>query len=138
MSPENKTAWDLYDLAEPKLKAFTRSAVRMKVLLNLLEEEKNVGGLEKELGIRTSTILHSIKEMIEEDIMAKTTKGYALTNVGRIQALVLDELVSTIVTLDQHKDFWLTHDISGIPNLSLKKWACSVGQRLWKEIPHQS
>jgi len=87
----------------------------MKVLLNLLEEEKNVGGLEKELGIRTSTILHSIKEMIEEDIMAKTTKGYALTNVGRIQALVLDELVSTIVTLDQHKDFWLTHDISGIP-----------------------
>jgi len=121
MNPEEKTTWNLYDLAEPELKAFTRSAVRMKVLLNLLEGEKNVGKLEKELGIRASTILHSIKEMIEEDIMAKAGQGYALTNIGRIQALILDDLVSTIVTLDQHQDFWLTHDISGIPTPLLKE-----------------
>jgi len=66
------------NLAEPKLKAFTRSAVRMKVLLNLLEEEKNVGGLEKELGIRTSRILHSIKEMIEERHHGQNNQGLCI------------------------------------------------------------
>ena len=35
--------------------------------------------------------------------------------------MLLDELVSAIVALDQRKDFWLSHDISAIPNHLLSK-----------------
>ena len=115
MNSKDETACDKYDLAEDKLKSFTRSAVRTKVMLCLLAGDLNVRSLETELGTRASTILHTVKDMIEENVVAKTPQGYALTNVGRIQALLLAELMNTITVLDEHQDFWLTHDISGIP-----------------------
>ncbi len=108
-------ACDKYDLAETKLKAFTRSAVRTKVMLCLLERELNAGDLEKEIGLRATTILHSLKELSEEKLVIKKDRGYRLTNIGRIQALILEELISTIVVLDRHWDFWMTHDLSDIP-----------------------
>jgi predicted transcriptional regulator len=108
-------ACDHYDLAENQLKAFTRSAVRTKIMLRLMNVEMTAGELEKDMNIRASTILHAMKELISEDLAKKTGRGYSLTNVGRVQALLLDELVNAIVILDQQKNFWLTHDISGIP-----------------------
>lgn len=107
--------WDRYEQAEAQLKSFTRSAVRSKVLLCLLNGEMTAGELEKEMGIRASTILHSVKEMTDADLVARGARGYVLTSVGRIQALLLDILVNTILTLDEHHDFWMTHDMSGIP-----------------------
>jgi len=104
-----------FDLAEAKFKSFTRSAVRSKVLLCLMSGEKAIGELEDEMDLRSSTILHSIKDMIESCLVAKTSQGYALTSIGMIEARMLDNLVSTMVTLDQHRDFWLNHDLSGIP-----------------------
>ena len=115
MNSKDETACDKYDLAEDKLKSFTRSAVRTKVMLCLLAGDLNARSLETELGTRASTILHTVKDMIEENVVAKTPQGYALTNVGRIQTLLLAELMNTITVLDKHQDFWLTHDISGIP-----------------------
>ncbi len=109
------SACDKYDLAETKLKAFTRSAVRTKVMLCLLEKELNAGELEKKMGLRATTILHSLKELSEEKLVTKRDRGYQLTNIGRIQALILEELIGTIVVLDLHWDFWMTHDLSDIP-----------------------
>jgi len=76
--------------------------------------------LEKIIAIRTSTILHSIRDLMENNLVNKTARGYSLTNVGRMQALMLDELVNTIITLNNYRDFWLGHDMSGIP-LELQK-----------------
>ncbi len=104
-----------FDLAEEQLKAFTRSAVRTKIMLCLMDKEMSAGELEKEMGIRVSTILHSMKEMIADDLAKRSPRGYSLTNIGKIQALLLNELVSAIVALDQRKAFWLSHDISAIP-----------------------
>ncbi len=107
---------DKCDLAEAKLKAFTRSAIRTKVMLCLLEDEQDACKLGSEIGVRPTTIHHSIKGMIEENLVAKNDIGYELTNMGRIQALILEKLVSTALALNQHRDFWLDHDISGIPS----------------------
>lgn len=118
-------AGDKYDLAETKLKAFTRSAVRTKVMLCLLEGgqnageqnagELNAGELEMEMGLRATTILHCLKELSEEKLVTKRDRGYRLTNIGRIQAIILEELIGTIVVLDRHWDFWMIHDLSDIP-----------------------
>jgi predicted transcriptional regulator len=110
-----------FDLAEEQLKAFTRSAVRTKIMLCLMDRELSGGDLEKEMDIRVSTILHSMKEMIDDDLAKRTPGGYSLTNIGKIQALLLDELVSAIVALDQRKGFWLSHDLRSIPNDLLSK-----------------
>jgi len=130
MNSMTKSACDRFDLAEAKLKSFTRSAVRTKVMLCLMSGEKEVGELEEEIGLRSSTILHSIKEMIEASLIKRTGEGYALTNIGKIQALLLNELVSTIVALDLHQEFWLTHVLSGIPTKLLVK----IGKIVTSEI----
>ncbi|VVB70789.1 Methanogenesis regulatory protein FilR1 [uncultured archaeon] len=104
-----------YDLAEGRIKAFTRSSIRAKVILCLKDGPKTAADLESMIGIRTSTILHSVKDMVEADLVVRTNNGYSLTNIGKIQALLLDDLVSCIVALDEHKDFWQSHDIGSIP-----------------------
>ena len=115
------SAWGYYDLAENQLKAFTRSAVRTKIMLRLKDEGLSSGILEKEMNIRASTILHAMKEMIDAGLVSKKETSYSLTTIGKIQTILLDELVAAIVLLDQHEDYWLSHDISAIPEELLAK-----------------
>lgn len=110
------TVCDDFDLAEDLLKGFTRSAIRTKVLLSLRDGELTAGDLERSLGTRASTILHTVKDMIEAGTVVRTLRGYRLTNAGRIQALMLSRLLSAIVVLENYRDFWMTHDISAIPD----------------------
>lgn len=124
-----------YDLAEEQIKAFTRSSVRAKVFLCLKDGPKTVRYIEKAIGIRTSTILHSVKEMIEAGLIKRTSDGYRLTNIGEIQAVLLDDLVSCIVALDEHKDFWQSHDISGIPIHLRKKIGMLTDSEVFKDGP---
>lgn len=119
-----------YDLAEDQIKAFTRSGIRAKIMLCLTEGSKTAAEMERLLGTRATTILHAIKEMIEADLVEKTASGYTLTNIGYIQAHVLDDLVSCIAALEEHRGFWLTHDINGIPANLQKK----LGQLTQAEI----
>jgi len=113
--------FNLFDQAEKQLKALTRSKVRTNIMLCLEDGEKNVGALEKEIGTRATTILHAMRDLIDADLVTRTEKGYTLTNIGRVQTLLINELVSAIMIFDQHKDYWLTHDISGIPEELLSR-----------------
>ena len=106
---------DKYDLAEEHLKSFTRSKVRTKVLLSLLEDEMSASDLESKLGSRVTTVLHAIKEMIESDLVGKSTRNsYYLTNLGKMQGYRVVHAINSALVLEDHKTFWLTHDISGI------------------------
>jgi predicted transcriptional regulator len=123
------------DLAEDRLKAFTRSAVRTKTILCLVEKEMDSGDLERKIGIRASTILHTLKDMIEEDLAFKSKRGYALTNIGRIQAMLLDDLVGAVASLNQHREFWLNHDLGGIPPELQKKIGMLAQSEIIKGSP---
>lgn len=62
-----------------------------------------------------------MKELIDDGLAKRTDLGYSLTNIGKIEALLLNELVAGIAILNKYKNFWLTHDISGIPPELLNK-----------------
>lgn len=105
-----------YDLAEEHLKSFTRSKVRTKVLLSLLDGDMTASELEQKLGSRVTTILHAIKEMTESDLIERGTQSsYSLTNLGKMHGQGLIHAINFALVLENHKKFWLTHDISGIP-----------------------
>ncbi|MDF0592138.1 winged helix-turn-helix domain-containing protein [Methanotrichaceae archaeon M04Ac] len=110
-----------YDLTEEYLKGFTRSKVRTQVILSLLEGEMSASELEKKLGARVTTILHSIKDMMASDLVEKSTQNsYSLTNLGKMQGYRLMDAIDFALVQEQHKKFWLTHDIAGIPSHLLK------------------
>jgi predicted transcriptional regulator len=112
---------DRYDIAEDALKSFTRSKVRTKILLCLNEGAKSTSDLEKEMGIRNTTILHAIREMTDSDLVIRTDHGYCLTNLGKMQAYMLTDMIDFVLVLEKYGDFWLTHDISAIPESLLTR-----------------
>jgi predicted transcriptional regulator len=71
--------------------------------------------------------------MMDAGLVKRTSEGYELTNMGKIQAILLDDLVSCIVALDEHKDFWQSHDISGIPINLQKKIGMLAGSEVFKD-----
>jgi predicted transcriptional regulator/CheY-like chemotaxis protein len=101
--------------AVKKIRIFASSELRMNILLSLKNAEKDVSNLQKELGGRNTTILHAIKDMSDSNLIKKNRQGYILTNLGKIKASVLDNVISIFENLEENPGFWLNHDISSIP-----------------------
>lgn len=112
---EMSSTCDRYDLSESRLKVFVRSAMQNKMMLCLLENDRDAEELENQMRVRSATIQRTLSEMGKEKLVVKTDLGYELTNIGRVQALILEKLVGTLNALDQHRDFWLNHYLLGIP-----------------------
>ncbi|MDY6865242.1 MAG: winged helix-turn-helix domain-containing protein [Halobacteriota archaeon] len=113
--------YSVYEKSSDWLRLLARSEIRIKLLMILNEENMKLGQLRDYLNLTSSTILHAMKDMEDEELLENTDEGYALTNIGKIQALMISDLIKTITVLTKNKDFWLTHDISGIPDYLLKR-----------------
>lgn len=120
-----------YDLAEDYLKGYTRSKIRTQVILGLLDGEMSASELEKTLGVRVTTILHAIKDMTASDLVEKGIENnYSLTNLGKMQAYRLADAIDFALVQQEHKKFWLTHDITGIPPYMIR----SIGMLAQSEM----
>jgi predicted transcriptional regulator len=93
-----------------------KSELKTSVLLSLLESGKKITELEKEIQTRGTTILHALKELEQIELTTKSSGVYKLTQLGIIEAQICKMCYLSCKTLDKHRDFWLTHDVSGIPS----------------------
>jgi len=89
--------------------------------MSLHERTKRLNELNEELGIRNTTIMHALSDLTSWDFINKREKRYELTSIGFVNALLLKDMFSANEVLSKQKDFWLKHDISGIPQYFLKK-----------------
>ena len=67
------------------------------------------------LGLHQSSVSHALKKLHLEDLVIKKGKSYRLSNVGSIQKNTLEWMGKTLRCLKDHRDFFLSHDLSGIP-----------------------
>lgn len=105
-----------YDKSGEWLRTIASSSVRTKIFQSLNEEEKDLSHLKSELDLGGPAILHAMKDLEAGQLVEKSDYGYyRLTNIGKIQAILLTDLIRTISVLSIDRDFWLTHDINGIP-----------------------
>jgi len=121
MSSKDVSPEDKYDIAETQLKSFTRSKVRTKIMLCLKDADMSAAELEKEIDVRNTTILHAIKDMSKSELVVRTDDGYGLTNLGKMQAYLLEDLINVALVMNEYQDFWLSHDITGIPPYLLQQ-----------------
>jgi len=112
------------------VRAFASSELRMNILLCLKNESKDIKDLQQELGGRNTTILHALKDMSDSNLVARDRDGYKLTNLGKIKAHLLSEILRTLNGLEERPGYWLNHDISGIPPMLLER----IGMLLQSEI----
>jgi len=90
--------------------------------MSLYDDKKSVGHLRDELEISSTTAIHALKELEKYNLTFQDKdKNYLLTNIGRIIAVKLLDFNDAAEVLEKHKEFWLEHDMSGIPEHLIEK-----------------
>ena len=98
------------------------SELRRGILVSLREGKKALSELRTELEISSTTAIHALRELEKEHLVFQDEhRDYALTKIGEVIALKLSDFIDAIKVLKKHEDFWLTHDLSGIPPHLLEK-----------------
>ena len=104
------------------LRLATCSELRRGILISLREGKKALSELRTELEISSTTAIHALRELEREHLVFQDEhRDYALTKIGEVIALKLSDFIDAIKVLKKHEDFWLTHDLSGIPLHLLEK-----------------
>ena len=98
------------------------SDLRRGILLSLRGREKALSELRNELNVSSTTAIHALRDLEKDNLISQDeNRNYGLTKIGEIIALKLVDFIDAIGMLKKHEDFWLTHDLSGIPQHLLEK-----------------
>jgi predicted transcriptional regulator len=101
------------------------SDLRKKLLLALKNGTPSLAGLREATGVGSTAVIHALRELEKEHLTFQDGKrNYLLTSTGKIVALHVESFVQTANVITQFGKFWLEHDLSGIPEDSLKNIGC--------------
>lgn len=116
-----RKGYSIYEGTGDLLKFITSSGVRIKMMIGLMEGCKTSGQLRDEIGVSSSTVIHAARDLEKEGLLVEKEDGYHLTSVGSVISSKIYELIRTMATLEKHRDFWLSHDVEGIPEKFLDR-----------------
>ncbi len=92
------------------------SELRRKILVALMDGKKALSELRKTLEVSSTTAIHALRDLEKNKLIFEDEKrNYGLTKIGEIIALKIVDFVDAVDVLQKHEEFWLTHDLSGIP-----------------------
>ena len=110
------------------------SDLRTKIIIRLYHDKKPLGHLRDDLKINSTTAIHALKELEKYNITFQDNdKNYSLTNIGRVIAVKLLDFNDVAEVLEKHKEFWLEHDLSGIPEHLIEKIGWLKDSELFKD-----
>jgi predicted transcriptional regulator len=88
----------------------------------LKDGKKTLNELRDALGVSSTTAIHALRDLGKDTlILQDEDRNYALTKIGEVIVLKLTDFMDAIDVLKKHENFWLTHDLSGIPEHLLGK-----------------
>ncbi len=101
----------------PKKRSILASHSLTRRVLHSLDQvqPQTTHALSQKLKLHQSSVSHKLKELAERDLVVKKGKSYCLINAGIIEKNTLEWTGKTLRCIQDHKDFILSHDISGIP-----------------------
>ncbi len=98
------------------------SDLRRNILFSLFEGNKSLGNLRDGLKISSTTAIHALRDLEKGNLTFQDkNKIYSLTNIGRIIAMKLLDFSNAAEVLKKHENFWLEHDMSGIPDIFFER-----------------
>lgn len=115
---------NLYENTKDDLKFFSSSDVRVKIILCLENGSKNLSDLRKNIHMSSSTILHAMNQLESHKIIFRNSGKYCLSQIGRIAAAKLIDMIKSINSLKRCRNLFLNHDIDCIPSHLLKDIGC--------------
>ncbi len=98
------------------------SELRRNTIIALREGMMPLSELRAELAVSSTTAIHALRELEKHNLVFQDERRYyGLTKIGEIVALKLIDFTDAVAVLKKYEDFWLTHDLSGIPPHLLEK-----------------
>lgn len=105
------------------LKLLVCSDLRKNLILSLKNGPTSLADLRKDTGSSSTAAIHALRELERNHVTQQNEKRqYALTNIGQVISLKLDDLAKAITVLNAHSAFWLEHDLSDIPETFIQKF----------------
>jgi predicted transcriptional regulator len=81
--------------------------------------------LSEQAGASSPAAVHALRELAKEHLTHQDEhRNYVLTNIGEIVMRKLEETNLVIKVLSKNRQFWLEHDLSGIPTSLLDRIGC--------------
>lgn len=97
-----------------------RSQKRIDLILLLGEEPRTMEEIKTLLEVSPTTILPQIKRLTDSDIVIQKNSSYELTDMGEQVFKKVQSLVN-VLTLLERDNYWIEHDLSGIPQYLLDR-----------------
>jgi predicted transcriptional regulator len=97
------------------------SGRRKDILLLLKEKPRDVDEIKELLNVNASSIQLHMKKMKDSGLITQKDKIYSLSEIGEIIVENMQPLLSTAETLGENTEYWLSHDLSSIPEFLLER-----------------
>lgn len=97
-----------------------RSQKRRDLLLLLGEEPRTMEEIKTLLDVSPTAILPQIKRLTDSDLVIQKNGSYELTDMGDQVFKRVKSLVNVLILLERD-NYWIEHDLSGIPPYLLNK-----------------
>lgn len=113
-----------------------RSQKRRDLLLLLGEEPRTMEEIKVLLDVSPTAILPQIKRLTDSSLVIQTNGNYELTDIGEQVFKKVRSLVD-VLTLVEKDNYWIEHDLDGIPQYLLDRIGDIKGCNLVKADPSQ-
>jgi predicted transcriptional regulator len=92
--------------------------------------------LSEQAGASSPAAVHALRELAKENLTHQDEhRNYVLTNIGEIVMRKLEEINVAITVLTKNRQFWLEHDLNGIPISLLDRIGALKGAEVISSTP---
>ena len=123
-------ASDDYTRIMGDIQALFRSRLQIQILLALADGDKTLAQLRDRTGSSSQALIPKIRGLESQMLIEQRNYEYLLTPLGLVLTSRITDFVMTIGAIRRHKDFWATHDLTGIP----QEFLFDIGKLLNAEI----
>ena len=123
-------AADQYTRVMGDIQALFRSRLQIQILLALQEGNQTLAHLREKTGSSSQALIPKIRGLESQMLLEQRNYEYLLTPLGHVLSDKITDFVTTLGSIRKHKDFWGSHELTGIPAYSLSE----IGKLVSSEI----
>ncbi|MDK2890350.1 MAG: hypothetical protein PWR21_982 [Methanoculleus sp.] len=125
---------EIYNEYHGDLQAIFRSRLLTQVLIALGSGSKPLSTLRDVTGSSSQALIPKIRHLEALHYVESVRGDYALTPIGRLVEPEIERLVTLMGVLQRHRDFWIEHEIEGIPPELLNDLDCLYHTEVVKNV----
>ncbi|MDN7013504.1 DUF1724 domain-containing protein [Methanoculleus sp. FWC-SCC3] len=125
---------EIYTEFHDDVQAIFRSRLLTQVMIALGSGSKPLSTLRDITGSSSQALIPKIRQLEALHYVESIRGDYALTAMGRLVEPEIERLVTLMGALQRHRDFWIEHEIEGIPPELLNNLECLYHTEAVKNI----